>query len=490
MLELTRVEVFAPGFRLRASDGDENLRPEKAIHYRGTVKGDPDSLAAVSVFRHEVMGIYRTREEGAVVLGLLDQGGGGSGEHVLYRERDLSAKNPFQCETGDSSTLDAPVARQVPEAPRCVRIYFEADYDLFQNKGSVGGVVNYVTGLFNQAAILYQNEGIPTAISEIFVWTSPSPYTGASSHQILQQFQSFRTSFNGDIGHLVALRPNTGGVAAGFSGFCNPNRAQSQCYSGIQSTFANVPTYSWTVEVVTHEMGHLMGSRHTHACVWNGNNTAIDGCAGFVEGSCPLPGIPPGGGTIMSYCHLTSAGINFNNGFGPQPGAVIRGGFNGAGCLIGCGDPNIKMIASYVPRQGFPRTTFTSTSQNPPSFDFFYNEALGNFEQRPGAPCNGGQNNPTYLKVNFQTPPISACSFQASWDSAPITCSAAHVQAVNSGAVITLNTDRYGTNPATCQLFQPLRSVLPFNQPGWFRVNLVINGVTYTRRINIIKRNQ
>ena len=47
-----------------------------------------------------------------------------------------------------------------------------------------------------------------------------------------------------------------------------------------------------------------MGSSHTHACVWNGDNTAIDGCAA-TEGSCARGGIPPSnGGTIMSYCDL------------------------------------------------------------------------------------------------------------------------------------------------------------------------------------------
>jgi hypothetical protein len=87
--------------------------------------------------------------------------------------------------------------------------------------------------------------------------------------------------------------------------------------------------------VITHEMGHLMGSRHTHACVWNGNNTAIDGCSGATEGGCALPGIPASGGTIMSYCHQQSVGINFNLGFGPQPAAFILNIFNTATCYTG-----------------------------------------------------------------------------------------------------------------------------------------------------------
>ena len=118
-------------------------------------------------------------------------------------------------------------------------------------------------------------------------------------------------------------------------------------YSGLFTFFAQVPTYSWNVNVVTHELGHLMGSRHTHECVWNGNSTMIDDCgvrAGFpVSFFCfikPRPPLPTNGGTIMSYCHrLPEIGINFAHGFGPQPGNVIRNRFNSAFCLGNCVEP-------------------------------------------------------------------------------------------------------------------------------------------------------
>jgi hypothetical protein len=102
--------------------------------------------------------------------------------------------------------------------------------------------------------------------------------------------------------------------------------------------------------VVTHEMGHLMGSRHTHACVWNGNNTAIDGCAA-TEGNCPQPPIPAGGGTIMSYCHLQGVGINFNNGFGPQPTAAILNNIEAVGnCLTDDGslNPPVAVCKTHI----------------------------------------------------------------------------------------------------------------------------------------------
>lgn len=332
-LELVRTEILATDFTVVSStDGTVPYQP--GVYYRGIVAGRPGSLAAISVFGNEVMGFFSTAEDGNVVVGKLN----GRQEHVLYRDRDLKSPLQFVCETVDDLTgIDAKDLEPNATSPlaRCVRIYVETDYDIYQNKGSVTNVSNYITGMFNQSATLYANESIPISLSQLFVWSSTSPYTGSSSSTLLSQFQSYRNSFNGDLGHLLAFRGG-GGIAAGFNGFCNSNPDNKQCFSGIDPTYNSVPTYSWTVEVFTHEMGHLMGSRHTHACVWNGNNTAIDGCY-TTEGGCPRPGLPSGGGTIMSYCHLTSVGINFNNGFGPQPGNVIRNGFASASCLVDCG---------------------------------------------------------------------------------------------------------------------------------------------------------
>lgn len=87
---------------------------------------------------------------------------------------------------------------------------------------------------------------------------------------------------------------------------------------------------------MTHELGHVFGSRHTHSCVWNGNNTPIDSCGssqGFAEDGCTGGPIPEEGGTIMSYCHLTGVGVNFANGFGPQPSEKIKDFINNANCL-------------------------------------------------------------------------------------------------------------------------------------------------------------
>ena len=343
-LQLVKVEITTPDFSVVTSDSNGQPVPfEPGAHYRGIVKGKPNSLAAISVFHDEVMGIYSTEEDGNFVLGKV-AGDNPEAVHILYSDREIKPKIAFECGMKDNGAKQSSVELSMdPAYGRCARIFVEADYDLYLNKGSVLNVINYVTGFFNQSRALFGNEGIPVLLSELFVWSSPSPYTGNDSATLLVQFQSNRNSFNGDLAAFVCLK-NIGGRAAGFDGFCNSNPDNQQCVAGIAADYQNVPTYSFTVYVFTHEVGHLMGSRHTHACVWNGNNTAIDSCAGSTEGGCPLPGNPPGGGTIMSYCNNTPVGINFSLGFGPQPGNVIRSHYNGAGCLGNC-SPN---YAGYI----------------------------------------------------------------------------------------------------------------------------------------------
>jgi hypothetical protein len=353
-LELVQVKPFAPGFKVVTSSSQgEPVAYEQGVHYWGVMKGVEDSFAAISIFKNEMIGSYNSAKGGNFVLGKL-AGNNPRRDHILYAESDLTTTMPAYeegTEVDEEVDNTTYAGEEFDTAPavvqRCVKIFLETDFDLFQNRGSVDETVNFVTAIFNQSAALYSNEGIKISISEIFVWTTPSPYWGGDSKTQLQQFQNSRTSFNGDLAQLLDLQSNQGGIAAGIGGLCNV-RTSRMSYSGLFTFFEQVPTYSWNVNVVAHELGHLFGSRHTHACVWNGNGTMIDDCgprAGYHEGFfCsflkPRPPLPSNGGTMMSYCHLLpGVGINFANGFGPQPGNVIRSRFNSASCLGNCVDP-------------------------------------------------------------------------------------------------------------------------------------------------------
>ncbi len=211
---------------------------------------------------------------------------------------------------------------------KIVNIYIEVGYDIYQSKGSKQATINFVSGLFSNTAKIYENDGIYVKLSEVRVWERQDPYSSLSTmNQKLYNFTNDRKVYNGNVAVFIDLG-GSGGLAW-VDGLCD--NSYSQAYAGIRNSYLNYPNYSWSVNVLTHEIGHVLGSDHTQSCSWP--NGAIDGCVN-PEGSCARGPIPSNGGTIMSYCHvLSNVGVNFENGFGYYPRQKILSRINSASCL-------------------------------------------------------------------------------------------------------------------------------------------------------------
>jgi hypothetical protein len=334
-LQLVEVNIHSSDTYVTTKPSNEVVKVNPGKHFRGIVKGNEKSVVALSIFDNEVMGFISEPGQSNLVIGMLED----KTSHIIYEDNDLLDKFGFDCATPESNVeYTAEELSDVDGGSRaltdCVRIYLEVDNDIYIDKGSnTTTVTNFITGLFNQVATMYANEQINVVLSPLVIWTAPSPYNSTSSSGMLNAFLANTGAFDGDLAQLLSYKAS-GGIAY-VDQLCASNPDLSKSFSSIDPTYQNVPVYSWSVMVITHEFGHLFGSSHTHACAWNGNNTAIDGCY-TTEGSCPQPGIPSGGGTVMSYCHLTSAGINLNLGFGPQPGNLIRSRVTNASCTQPC----------------------------------------------------------------------------------------------------------------------------------------------------------
>lgn len=343
-VDLYKVNLVAEGFHVD-TDKQKNSFYQQGVYYRGIVKGDYTSVVSFNFFKNELNGIISSSELTNLVIGKLDKKNNTT-DYIIYADTNLKIANTFQCSFKDDASKSFKIkqnANKSTTSTRCVTVYFEIDYTLFQNNNnSITDTANWMTSVFNNVQTLYANDGISVAIKSLYIWTTLDPYegVGTSSTDYLYKFNEVRPVFDGDVGQLVGIEPQgLGGVAVGINGLCSQNNFS---YSDVNFSYNTVPTYSWTIEVITHELGHLLGSPHTHACVWNGNNTAIDNCGSSVFGantegySCiSSPAIiPASGGTIMSYCHLVSGvGINLSNGFGPQPAAAILSAVNSGTCL-------------------------------------------------------------------------------------------------------------------------------------------------------------
>lgn len=339
-MQLYRTEIAAQGFHLD-TDKLKNVAYNPGAYYRGVVKGDYNSVASFSFFKNSMQGIVSAAGFQNLVVGKLNTAG--LSDYIVYSDAEMNAVSGFQCKADDKTVLPDFQPKQRTfrsvDSEHCVTLYFEVDYSLYeQNNSDVAAATNWMTALYNNVQTLYDNDGITTALKSVFVWTEPDPYDGGlGSSDYLYSFYANRPSFDGDAGMLVGNDAGgLGGVAITIGGLCS---SQNVSYSDVDFSFQDVPVFSWNVQVVTHELGHLFGSPHTHGCYWNGNNTSIDGCgtsAGYTEGNCTIGPIPDAetGGTIMSYCHLVEgAGINFANGFGPQPAQRIQNHIATSMCL-------------------------------------------------------------------------------------------------------------------------------------------------------------
>ncbi len=346
-LELMKESPFMPSFEVVDADS----RPvdyHPGVYYRGIIKGDRQSVVAISFFEDDVIGVMSPLS-GNLVIGKWKTN---NREEVflVYKERDLLLPHLSSCEVDDTYEVAYGEMREdnreglLARECKTIAVYLEADYYVFQKKGrSVQSATNYITGLYNVVSTLYANEGINTKINKLKVWNKRDPYNYSSSNAALSSFGSrVGNNFDGDLAHLLSLSPNNLGGLAWVDVLCKNQRRHA--FSNIGAGYTEFPTYSWSAEVVTHEMGHNVGSRHTQHCSWGPrHNQALDNCVA-TEGGCPRGPAPKNGGTIMSYCHLTRYGINFRNGFGPEPGDLIRNRVRGASCL------GTAFVASIAPK--------------------------------------------------------------------------------------------------------------------------------------------
>jgi len=339
---LFKVETQSENFYV-ATDKNPNVITEKGVHYRGIIKGDLNSLVSINFFENEVNGIIANGKYGNLIVGKLNVPNNLT-HYIIYSDKDLKISNDFRCSPSEILPKALPAITQNRQAnltENCVTAYFEIDYDLYvANGSSINQTTNWINSVFNNVQTLFSNDQIKTALRSVFIWTTPDPYAGSNVYSYLYQFKNVRPFFDGDVGQLLTTGTGFGGVAAVVGGLCSENNF---CYSDIDFSFSAVPAFSWTVQSITHELGHLLGSPHTHDCLWNNNNTPIDGCGPSIGyaglnasgGTCTtVAPNPTNGGTIMSYCYAVNGiGNNFANGFGSQPAARIAQHVESSNCL-------------------------------------------------------------------------------------------------------------------------------------------------------------
>ena len=385
-VELARYDIFTNDFTTQVAGGGRtsDIGYTPGLYYRGIVNGVPGSIAAFSFFNNEIYGMFSIPGVGNYTI----VPNNSSTQYILFNDIDIIHKDRApKCATTDEDftsfaqkTTATPPSYKTYYSCREVNVMYVCAYELYQKKSSNTTYCNnYMTALFNAHAAIYRNDGILIALKATLIDSTSDIYasiTTASSTTSSTFLQAFGQTMGNNLGganvaillfnstrvfqsagfanglggvawlRRVCTATQTGGQFAGPLAFCNITPPSGSSPGISIATPYVLPTYNWDIEVTSHEMGHVVGSPHTHACQWNPptRNTGIDGCyavypsasapQGQMEGSCaiPNPAQPVAGGTIMSYCHLVNIGINFANGFGPQPRDTIKNRLNSTTC--------------------------------------------------------------------------------------------------------------------------------------------------------------
>ncbi len=345
--------------RVRHQDHDEMIDPSDLVFYTGTVAGKKQSLVALTISDEQVMGVL---SYGGVNWNIeRDLTHHNKSMYRLYPE-EKNSNHQYDCQHADeeASALDVmPIPdmsklrrKSTAQMMSSVDLYVECDHIMYQDFGNnTSSVISFTTGLLNTVNAVFNMSNINLNVTQIDVWATPDPYDAAqaeSSGELLNKFKcELDGDYNGRIAHLLSTVNQFGGIANRRSScpYDKPLYAFSRIFTNYN---ANLSNYSWSVNVIAHEIGHNLSSKHTHACVWYGNDTQIDDCSNVrsvtnnndtdcdgvidnveeAEGSdCFDPSAPilPNKGTIMSYCHVTSGiGIDLSQGFHPEVGTQMK----------------------------------------------------------------------------------------------------------------------------------------------------------------------
>lgn len=354
--QLERYDVFTPDARIVAmtENGEVVLPPPTSRVYRGrSLDGTADAILGV-----DGPGLQLLVNVGGETLVVLPVDGP-DGRLVMAKSTALrppSVTNPCGMELVPENQAflerwndfehrasEAVTTTTILEAGMMI----DVNNSLFAGPfgGSTTNATNYINTLVGAVSAIYLRDvNVRLRISSLTIWTTADPFSGTSSNAQLVAYKNWcgtnRAGVTRDLAHLFANGnvTNYGGIAY-ISALCSSSfgYAVSNIYASVSFP---TPNYQWDINVTAHEMGHNFGSTHTHCF-----SPPIDMCYGQEAGCYSGPSVATLG-TIMSYCHLTSGGINMV--FHQRCIDVIRPTAESSGCLSAA--PNIARdtVGIYV----------------------------------------------------------------------------------------------------------------------------------------------
>ncbi len=308
-LDLKRFDNIAPDARFLIGSplGDDPMPRPNVATFRGEVEGQSGSFAYLAVSPSGMTNGFVDRGTGYTYsLGTLREDLR-AGDLLLTVKRASAFEEgdvPF-CGVDDNIGLTIePVDGEVrapalAAGPYMQRIAIDADQAFVQLFASTMDARDYIVQLMGAVSSIYERDNnVRMTLAYARLWPSGGePFNVNDLNGFRMYWWANEDTTGLNIVHMFSgTRPDNYGGIAYYSTTCD-GAAYGICGSFEGNFPAPIETPhrdNWDLNVVTHEMGHNHGAHHTHDPYFD---PTIDECGNGV----------PSRGTIMSYCHATSA---------------------------------------------------------------------------------------------------------------------------------------------------------------------------------------
>ncbi len=346
-LALRRFTVTIPETRFISAgqNGQANIPAPDVVSYRGQIADQPGSHAFLSVSSGGSVNGYVTQANGErYFLATQSSNVAAGGEVIISRESASPGlfEDIVSCgvtQTHDLRLSSPPVVARGGNAgrsPRVLYVAIDADQKFYQLFNDETAAQTYVVQVIAAVSDIYIRDfDAKLVLTFSRVWPAGGEPFGAHD---LAGFADY-WFLNEDptpyhLIHMLSGRRDTsyGGVAY-VAGSCSGSAFGISAFLlGGFPTPVGIPNLNtWDVVVVAHEMGHNMGTFHTH----DGYTPPIDECGSSSIWSR---------GEIMSYCHTLAGGLlNTELRFTSRVQEVVRGDLELNNCqFYDCNDNGIN----------------------------------------------------------------------------------------------------------------------------------------------------
>lgn len=292
VMELTQHSVRGRGFKVLAQDANgqwTRADPGPVVTMRGHLVGHKDSRIAASLLKD---GLYAR----IVLAGGTDYwlepmkfGKTPLGElYVLYRDKDV-IRTGHRCGTDRLPPIrhvhNAGSRTPGREATNIAELGCDADFEYFQDYGSVSAVGNRIQSVINTMNLQYDSQvDIEHQITTILVRTSSNqPYASTDAVTLLNQFRNEWLNNQGGIARDVAQLFTGKEINGGTIGIAWIGQVCTSFGFGVvQSDFNN--NFSCATDLSAHELGHNWNAPHC-SCTGNTMNPFITCANTFTAGT-------------------------------------------------------------------------------------------------------------------------------------------------------------------------------------------------------------